>query len=153
MGQDNNGTSAHSTTSRSSYVNSLDTNRSQTAPVSLTVASVGTVNGLSHVSAFEEQLHRSRVYKHAQANHSESSLVDDGRSTLALSICSSLNLGEVSNISVFALPIFAAELSNASAYTFAQPMEAARIEPPSQRYSLDFCGQILRYDVTFTDSP
>jgi hypothetical protein len=76
-----------------------------------------------HLSAFEEQLHRSRVYRHAQANHSESSLLDDGRSTLALSICSFLTLGEVSNISVFALPIFANELSNAAAYDFARTKE------------------------------
>lgn len=84
------------------------------------------------VSAYEEQLHRSRVYRHAQANNSDSSLMDDGRSTLALSICSSLTLGEVSNISVFALPIFATELSNASIYDFARPAEQARLSDPNE---------------------
>ena len=88
------------------------------------------------VSAFEEQLHRSRVYRHAHANHSESSLIDDGRSTLALSICSSLTLGEVSKISVFALPVFADDLSNPSAYSFAQPSEPAQIIAPHQAYGI-----------------
>lgn len=71
-----------------------------------------------HHSAFEELLHRSRVYRHAQRRHSQSSLTNDGRSTLAISICSSLTLGEVSNISVYALPLYASEISNAEAYTF-----------------------------------
>jgi hypothetical protein len=138
--QDNISTSAHSTTSRSSHVQSLDSCQSQTAAIPAPMAPTGTTNEPPRVSAFEEQLHRSRVYRHAQANHSESSLVEDGRSTLALSICSSLTLGEVSNVSVFALPIFAAELSNASAYTFARPSEAAKIDAPGQRYGLGFCG-------------
>ena len=73
------------------------------------------------MSAFEEQLHRSRVYHHAAGSHSESSLLDDGRSTLALSICSSLTLGDVSTVSVYALPVYAVEISNPECYRFAQP--------------------------------
>lgn len=134
LGQGNKQTSAQSTTSRSSRVQSINSNGLQIASATVLVAVTGSNNEPPRVSAFEEQLHRSRVYRHAHANHSESSLVDDGRSTLALSICSSLTLGEVSNISVFALPIFAVELSNASAYTFARSSEAAKINTPGQRY-------------------
>lgn len=79
--------------------------------------------GPLRASAFEEQLNWSRVYRRAQANHSESSLTVDGRSALALSMSSSLTLDEVSKISVFALPIFADELSNSEAYTFAWPVD------------------------------
>lgn len=76
------------------------------------------VHDQPRVSAFEELLNRSRVYRHAAGRHSETSLVDDGRSTLAFSITSSLTLGEVSNISVYAIPVYAVDLSNASCYTF-----------------------------------
>ena len=134
LGQGNKQTSAQSTTSRSSRVQSINSNGLHIASATVLVAVTGSNNEPPRVSAFEEQLHRSRVYRHAHANHSESSLVDDGGSTLALSICSSLTLGEVSNISVFALPIFAVELSNASAYTFARSTEAAKINTPGQRY-------------------
>jgi cell division control protein 24 len=99
------------------------------------------------LSAFEEQLHRSRVYRHAQANHSESSLLDDGRSTLALSICSSLTIGEVSNISVFALPIFANEISNAGTYDFARTMEAITLSGPDRKYGSACSAPVL----SFTD--
>lgn len=134
LGQGNKHTSAQSTTSRSSHVHSVSSNASYSASVAAPVASTGTNNEPPLVSAFEEQLHRSRVYRNAHANHSESSLVDDGRSTLALSICSSLTLGEVSNISVFALPVFAVDLSNAAAYNFARSPEAAKINTPRRTY-------------------
>lgn len=78
--------------------------------------------------------------------------MDDGRSTLALSICSSLTLGEVFNISVFALPVFAVELSNASAYTFARSPEAAKINAPVQRYVVSFQIDKPRTVITVTDS-
>ena len=136
LGQGNSHTSAQSTTSRSSHVQSIHSNGPQTVSTKITVASPHTDHEPPRISAFEEQLHRSRVYRHANANHSESSLVDDGRSTLALSICSSLTLGEVSNISVFALPVFAVELSNASAYNFARSLETAKINTPGQRYGV-----------------
>jgi cell division control protein 24 len=97
------------------------------------------------LSAFEEQLHRSRVYRHAQANYSESSLLDDGRSTLALSICSSLTIGEVSNISVFALPIFANEISNAAAYDFARIMEAITFDGPDRNYGSACSAPVLPF--------
>jgi cell division control protein 24 len=142
LGQANSHTSAQSTTSRSSHVQSVHSNVQQTVSTKIPVASLGIDHEPPRISAFEEQLHRSRVYRHAYASHSESSLVDDGRSTLALSICSSLTLGEVSNISVFALPIFAVELSNASAYSFARSSEAAKISTPAQRYVVSFQDQV-----------
>ena len=138
LAQANSHTSAQSTTSRSSHVQSVGSNGPQAASATVPVALTGTNHEPPRVSAFKEQLHRSRVYRHAHANHSESSLVDDGRSTLALSICSSLTLGEISNISVFALPVFAVELSNASAYNFARSAEAAKINTPEQRYVVSF---------------
>lgn len=78
---------------------------------------------------FEELLHRSRVYRHNAGRHSQFSLISDARGTLAVSICSSLTLGDVSNISVYALPVYATELSNASCYDFRQQHEP--IEPES----------------------
>lgn len=71
------------------------------------------------VSAFEEQLHNSRVYRHAAARPRDS-MISDARSTLALSISSSLTLGDVSKISVFALPVYISELSNGSNYDVPQ---------------------------------
>ncbi|KAK3655202.1 GTPase activating protein (GAP) for Rho1p [Elasticomyces elasticus] len=67
-------------------------------------------------SHFEEMLHRSRVYRHVSESDYSPSLISDARSTLALSICSSLTLGEVSNISVYAIAVYAIELSNATCY-------------------------------------
>ncbi|KAK5700674.1 GTPase activating protein (GAP) for Rho1p [Elasticomyces elasticus] len=67
-------------------------------------------------SHFEEMLHRSRVYRHISESDYSPSLISDARSTLALSICSSLTLGEVSNISVYAIAVYAIELSNATCY-------------------------------------
>ncbi|KAK5676340.1 GTPase activating protein (GAP) for Rho1p [Elasticomyces elasticus] len=67
-------------------------------------------------SHFEEMLHRSRVYRHVSDSDYSPSLISDARSTLALSICSSLTLGEVSNISVYAIAVYAIELSNATCY-------------------------------------
>ncbi|KAK5128245.1 hypothetical protein LTR85_002912 [Meristemomyces frigidus] len=72
-------------------------------------------------SNFEELLHRSRVYRNVDPGDTTPSLMSDARSTLALSICSSLTLGEVSNISVYAIPIYAQDLSNASCYRFGPP--------------------------------
>jgi hypothetical protein len=56
-------------------------------------------------SSFEELLYRSRVYRNAVRRHSDSSLVGDRRSSLAVSIRSSISLGEVSMISLQALPL------------------------------------------------
>ncbi|KAK5734230.1 GTPase activating protein (GAP) for Rho1p [Elasticomyces elasticus] len=67
-------------------------------------------------SHFEEMLHRSRVYRHVSENDYSPSLISDARSTLAFSIYSSLTLGEVSNISVYAIAVYAIELSNATCY-------------------------------------
>jgi hypothetical protein len=76
------------------------------------------VGGGRHISAFEELLNKSRVYRRTGGNHSESSLIDDGRSTLALSISSSLTLGEVSRVAVYSLPVTSTEISNPECYQF-----------------------------------
>lgn len=115
---------------------------SKTSSISVSVDSGGATHSPSRVpvddeedlpkaSAFEELLHRSRVYRHASSRHSETSLVDDGRSSLAMSICSSFTLGEVSRISVYALPVYADELSNAECYNF-QSLLHAHPHPSSQ---------------------
>lgn len=134
IGPDHDSSYARSTTSTMSHGNTIGSGISGFVAHSVFAGSKVHDNEPIQFSAFEEQLHRSRVYRHAKANHSESSLTDDGRSTLALSICSSLTLGEVSNISVFAIPIFADELSNALAYDFTRPDEMPTICVPGQTY-------------------
>jgi hypothetical protein len=66
--------------------------------------------------AFEEQLYQTRVYRQIADRQSLYSFPSDGRTTIAISLSSSLTLGDVSNISVYALPIFVSELSNAQCY-------------------------------------
>lgn len=140
---------AQSTTSTSSHEKSLGSKRSGFVSLPGSVGSTVDQKEPVHRSAFEEQLHRSRVYRHAEANHSESSFTDDGCSTLALSICSSLTLGEVSNISVFAIPIFADELSNALAYDFTRPNECAMISIPDRTY--DNQSALITFSLTDGD--
>ena len=86
----------------------------------------------AQIPAFEEQLYCTRVYRHAANRHSWSSFLDGGRSTLAISLNSSLTLGEVSQISVYALPIFARELSNADCYDFG-PLHSPMVVPLGER--------------------
>ena len=66
--------------------------------------------------AFEDLLYRSRVYRHAAKRLSRFST--DETSILAHSFCSTLTLGEVSNIAFCALPVYANEISNSTCYTF-----------------------------------
>ena len=103
------------------------------------------------VSALEELLHGSRVYRHAAGQHSESSLVHHGRSSLAISIWSSMKLGEVSNVSVYALPVYANELSNPDCYEF------ERFRQPLQQLSSNELSEsdvlITQYQSLFTELP
>lgn len=71
----------------------------------------------SHGFAFEEDLQRSKVYRDLYHLSDACSISSAHRST-ALSINSALSLADVSNISVFALPILATDISNSSWYTF-----------------------------------
>jgi hypothetical protein len=66
--------------------------------------------------AFEDLLYRSRVYRHAAKRLSRFST--DETSILAHSFCSTLTLGEVSNVAFCALPVYANEISNSTCYTF-----------------------------------
>lgn len=70
----------------------------------------------ARASTFEELLHRSRVYRHVVSDDSAFSVISEDRSTLALSICSSLTLGQVSNIALYAIPVYLNELSNPHCY-------------------------------------
>ena len=90
--------------------------------------------------AFEKQLHSSKVYRHASNRHSQSSLFVDGCSTLAISLSSSLTLGEVSKISVYALPVFARELSNAECYAPVSDIARGRQDPRKPFYWPKFYG-------------
>jgi len=80
-------------------------------------------------SAFEELLHQSRVYQHVNQNDDSPSLISDTRSSLALSICSSLTLGDISNVSLYAIPVYSREISNADCYTFGS-LKAATTSTP-----------------------
>lgn len=69
---------------------------------------------------FEEDLQVSRVYNKAIHRHSSSSLTSTALYITAMSVFSKLSLSEVSNISFFALPIYAVDLSNSQHYTFGE---------------------------------
>ncbi|KAK5722215.1 GTPase activating protein (GAP) for Rho1p [Elasticomyces elasticus] len=96
-------------------------------------------------SHFEEMLHRSRVYRHVSDSDYSPSLISDARSTLALSICSSLTLGEVSNISVYAIAVYAIELSNATCY------ESSAVEQHSEGPTRDTTAVAGERKVTPND--
>ncbi|KAH0538887.1 hypothetical protein FGG08_004543 [Glutinoglossum americanum] len=68
--------------------------------------------------SFEETLQSSRVYLRSMFRHSESSLSSSVQRAAAISMFSSLSLADVSNISVFSLPIYAIDISNSYWYTF-----------------------------------
>ena len=77
--------------------------------------------GLS--SSFESFLHRSRAYEHCHFQHSETSLTSSARRSNVLSTFTSLSLADISNISVFSLPIYASDISNSNYYTFGLPRQ------------------------------
>lgn len=77
--------------------------------------------GLS--SSFERFLHTSRAYGHCHFQHSETSLTSSDRRTNAFSTFTSLSLADISDISVFSLPIYASDISNSNWYTFGLPRQ------------------------------
>jgi hypothetical protein len=79
-------------------------------------ASQGYTNADRH--AFEIALQASRVYLRAEFGHSQSSLTTLARRTAAISMFSLLSLAEVSNISVFSLPIDQIDIANSHWYVF-----------------------------------
>ncbi|KAI9713740.1 MAG: hypothetical protein M1812_006578 [Candelaria pacifica] len=68
--------------------------------------------------AFDEDLQNSKVYKRTLYSNSGESLVSSAARTTASSVLSGLSLADVSVVSVYALPVYANEISNRQFYTF-----------------------------------
>ncbi|KAH0425952.1 hypothetical protein CcaCcLH18_10656 [Colletotrichum camelliae] len=70
---------------------------------------------------FDQDLEASRVYNRVLNNRqSMASLTSTALYTTALSVFSNLSLSQVSNISFYALPIYAVDLSNDACYVFGE---------------------------------
>lgn len=69
---------------------------------------------------FEQDLIASRVYNKAVYRHSSASLTSTALYTTALSVFSKLSLSQISNLSFYALPVYAADLSNSQFYVFGE---------------------------------
>ena len=74
-------------------------------------------SGLSRFE-FEDDLESSRVYRRAQRDSMDFSFRSSIARTNAWSIFSGLSLGDISAISVIALPVFAQDITNAHHYVF-----------------------------------
>ncbi|KAG8531233.1 uncharacterized protein KY384_004591 [Bacidia gigantensis] len=79
----------------------------------------------------EEDLRKSKVYKKAAFNNSERTLMSATAFSTAKSILSAYSLSEISNISVFALPIYSNEVGNSFRYIFGVPTAAGTSILPS----------------------
>lgn len=100
-----------------SRLDKLTTGQSSTAQPT---SSQTTINSVVH-RAYEEILQKSRVYRRNVRTREIDSIYSYGTSqlaSLALSRFSDLSFGNVSAISVFCLPIWSEDLSNATHYRF-----------------------------------
>lgn len=79
---------------------------------------------------FEQELETSRVYNRAGNRHSLSSATSAALHNTALSVFSSLSLSEISNISLYAIPIYAADLTTSQYYVFGTGGVANAIDRP-----------------------
>ena len=79
-----------------------------------------TTIGRSVGFAFEDELNSSRAYKKAVYRHSQASLTSSALFSTALSVFSNLSLAQVSNISMYALPIYSADIHNDEWYKFGE---------------------------------
>jgi hypothetical protein len=70
------------------------------------------------VPAFEEDLNNTRVYKRVKPSGSTWSNGSSHQASMALSAFSNLTLADVSIVSVFCLPVYCEDLSNAGDYGF-----------------------------------
>lgn len=91
-------------------------------------ASIATKDGstLQHPTigfAFENFLQATRVYKRALKNDEELFSAPEDM-TVGFSMLSGLSVSEISNISIFALPVTIFEIANADHYTANLPLEA-----------------------------
>lgn len=89
------------------------------------------------VSNFEEQLHTSRVYRHAAVEHRDS-IIGGARSAAAVSILSSLTLEDMSKLSLFELPVYPSELSNGTCYNPPQKATQGSASKRERRF-----GQVI----------
>ncbi|KAI9656229.1 MAG: hypothetical protein M1821_004892 [Bathelium mastoideum] len=70
--------------------------------------------------AFEEDLQSSHVYRKAVYQHSQVSLTSSALYSTALSVFSKLTLSRISNVSVYALPVYPVDLYNNRRYIFGE---------------------------------
>ena len=126
----------------------------ESPPIMIDVASSSTPNGQNssreqHPSSsvgrqevpfdptLESELYASRVYSRNTHQHSRSSLFSTENSATGLSLLSGLSIAQISNLSVFSLPIFCHELWNPQQYKI--PQDSGRgasliaEEPPKLR--------------------
>jgi hypothetical protein len=78
--------------------------------------------------AFDSTLAESRVYSRINLihsdTHSETSLTSSARRTMAISVFSAMSLAEISNLSMYSLPICVQEISNGTWYIVTRAPEA-----------------------------
>ena len=91
-----------------------------------------TYRSVSHLSIsrflFEDSLKDSRVYRRARVETVDQSIRSSVARTHAWSVFSGLSLGQISNISVIALPLYADDIGNRQHYTFG--LETKQPESP-----------------------
>ncbi|KAF5599874.1 CAMK CAMKL KIN4 kinase [Fusarium pseudoanthophilum] len=80
---------------------------------------------------FDQDLQASRVYNRATGRQSITSRTSTALYTTALSLFSNLSLSQVSNISLYALPVYSNDLSNSECYIFGK--EGALIKSESSQ--------------------
>jgi hypothetical protein len=94
---------------------------------------------VSQSHPFENDLNGSRVYRRARPRDTIYSIDSSRRDSLALSAFSDLTLGNVSIISVFCLPIWSTDLSNAGHYRFGRSGLTLTLEELRNTYpDIDF---------------
>ncbi|KAK3328265.1 hypothetical protein B0T19DRAFT_186010 [Cercophora scortea] len=88
--------------------------------------SVQSTRSLYSMMHFETELKGSRVYRLAKRMSMDFSMRSSFVGTHAWSVFSGLSLGEISNISVLALPIYASDITNPQHYHFGPTMSTVK---------------------------
>lgn len=119
------------------------------------ISSIGTVNPPYKLSinigragkqpqlsfTFEEDLFATRVYRRPIIHKSGQSLMTSAaRTTATASIISALSLSDISNISVFAIPVYAHEISNSDHYAFGGLCPSVHSDESHQQASTECAG-------------
>lgn len=102
--------------------------RNEGLPVSREDLSADQPHRHEHAFAFEEDLTKSRAYRHAGGFNTRFSVMSSAGRSTSMSINSSFSLADISKISVFALPIYSTDLSNSSSYIFGDAGVGSAIE-------------------------